>query len=170
MARIGRDGEGRPVILGSGGLPPLDELPDPSTISTNGKPSAKTKAKQTVTMDRFGTLNAFVDCSMAGLSRSELATWLVLYRDTRNGTACTSQADIARRAGLSVRAVKNAVRKLRASGLLVVVFSGGLNRGPSRYRVEPLQKRATRTTGERHFLSTGAKKRAGLGNYASPIP
>lgn len=104
--------------------------------TTQRKPKAKRNAG-----DRFGVLNGFVDCSLAGLSRSELATWLVLYRDTRNGTAATSQADIARRAGLSVRAVKTAVRRLKKRGLLTVVFTGGLNRGPSRYRVESAPKK-----------------------------
>ena len=79
---------------------------------------------------------------MAELSKAELATWLCLYRDTRNGTACTSQADIARRSGLSVRSVKYAVKRLLDVGLLERVFRGGLNRGPSRYRVQSLGKLA----------------------------
>lgn len=101
--------------------------------TTGNEPKQKTR-------DRFGLLNGFVDCSMADLSKAELATWLCLYRDTRNGTACTSQADIARRSGLSVRSVKYAVKRLLDVGLLVRVFSGGLNRGPSRYKVQALGK------------------------------
>jgi hypothetical protein len=144
MASLEHGTDGRPIIVGSGGLPPLDEcdaLPPPNSMGkANCKPTSKVKTNHTVTRDRFGTLNEFVDCSLVGLSRAEIATWLVLYRDTRNGIARTSQADIARRAGLSVRTVKDAVRRLRSTGLLVVVYLGGLNRGPSRYRVESIRK------------------------------
>ncbi len=72
---------------------------------------------------------------MAELSRAELITWLILYRDTRNGTAATAQADIARRGGMDVRTVKRAIARLQRRGLLTIVYRGGLNRGPSRYRV-----------------------------------
>jgi biotin operon repressor len=85
-------------------------------------------------------LNAFVDAGMAGLSKVEALTWLVLYRDTRDGTACTSEENIAARIGCSKRAVVKAVGRLRQCGLLVQVFKGGLFRGPSRYRVWPAPK------------------------------
>lgn len=129
-------------------MTPLGDRPNPlpgsSTLPALELPTTKRtgRGRSQLTRDRFATLNAFVDCSLGGLTRAELATWLVLYRDTRNGTASTSQADIARRAGLSVRSVKSAVRKLTVVGLLIVVFRGGLNRGPSRYRVMPLGNRA----------------------------
>ena len=98
---------------------------------------AKGKPARRKTGDRFAVLNAFVDAGMKGLSRVELATWLVLYRDTRDGTACTSQRSIAQRLGCSVRAVTKAIGKLRRRGLLVQVFRGGQDRGPSIYRVWP---------------------------------
>jgi hypothetical protein len=144
VASVGRTEDGRPFIVGAGVLPPLDEPPPAPPAVPQAKP-----AKHKAAGERFATLNAFVDCSMARRTRSELATWLVLYRDTRNGTAATSQADIARRAGLSVRAVKRAVAGLQAAGLLSVCYTGGLNRGPSRYRVRPLDERTPRGTGER---------------------
>ena len=87
--------------------------------------------------NRFAVLNEFVDCSLAGLSKVELMVWLVLYRDTRNGTARTSQADIARRGGVSVRAVQYATSRMERRGLLRCVYRGGLNRGPNRWRVLP---------------------------------
>ena len=99
---------------------------------------AKEKTARRKTGDRFAVLNAFVDAGMAGLSRVEIGTWLVLYRDTRNGTACTREESIATRIGCSKRAVVTAVGKLRRRGLLVQVFKGGINRGPSRYRVFPI--------------------------------
>lgn len=137
--RVTRTADGRPVLTGCDMLPPVDEQEPPQQEKVN--PTGKTKGKQKKTAgDRFGVLNGFVDCSIAGLSRVELATWLILYRDTRNGTAATSQADIARRAGCSVRSVKDAIKNLVKRGLLVVIYRGGLNRGLSRYRVEPLGK------------------------------
>ena len=131
--------DGRPILTGASCLPPMEQLPKQAT---GGKASHKSESKRK-TADRFAVLNAFVDTSLAELSRSEIAVWLILYRDTRDGTVRTSQANIARRAGTSVRGVKDAVRKLTAAGLLVVVFQGGLNRGASRYRVRPLGKRTS---------------------------
>lgn len=132
--------DGRLTLSGAETLPPM-EPPTDRPGKPTGVSRSRGKRNRRATADRFGVLNAFVDCSLAGLSRSELATWLCLYRDTRNGTASTGQADIARRAGLSVRAVQKAIGRLCKRGLLVVVFRGGLNRGPSRYRVESLTNR-----------------------------
>lgn len=138
MGGIGRTDDGRPILTGTYCLPPVDEQADAlkQTRSRTGEAKRKTR-------DRFDTLNAFVDCSMKGLSKAELATWFVLYRDTKNGTACTAQTDIARRAGLSVRAIRYAVQRLVECGLLIVVYQGGLKRGPTRFRVEPLRKLAS---------------------------
>jgi hypothetical protein len=99
------------------------------------RPGAKSKAPE-----RFAVLNAFVDFALADLSRAELAVWLVLYRDTRDGTARTSYDDIARRAGLNRRNVGRALRRLEARGLVKPVHRGGLRRGASRYRVRGLPK------------------------------
>ncbi|WP_246105903.1 winged helix-turn-helix transcriptional regulator [Rosistilla ulvae] len=84
---------------------------------------------------------------MHKLTRREIAVWMILYRDTRNGTARTSQGNIARRAGMSVKSVKIATGKLIDAGLIRVVFQGGLNRGPSRFQVDPLGNRGS-VTGE----------------------
>jgi hypothetical protein len=104
------------------------------TSKAKGKPGRRNTA------DRFAVLNAFVDAGMVGLSRVEAMTWLVLYRDTWDGTACTSEENIGKRIGCSKRAVVAAVGRLRRRGLLIQVFKGGINRGPSRYRVVPIPK------------------------------
>jgi hypothetical protein len=96
---------------------------------------AKGKAAGRKAGERFAVLNAFVDFAAGTLNRGELLTWLVLYRDTRDGTAATSQADIARRTGLCKRTVIAALQRLEAAGLLKRVHRGGLRRGVSRYRV-----------------------------------
>lgn len=74
-----------------------------------------------------------------GHGGNEIAVWLVLYRDTKqDGTARTSQADMARRVGTSDRTVRRALDKLERRGLLKVTYRGGIGRGPSAYRVRPL--------------------------------
>src|SRR5262249_10511530 len=98
-----------------------------------GKGSAE--APKGAAQGRFGLLNAFVDCSMAGLSRAEMAVWLVLFRDCRDGTATTAQSSIAQRAGCNARTVRRALARLERAGLVETLFRGGLRRGPSRYRV-----------------------------------
>ena len=129
---ISHTADGRPIIAGCGTLPPmLDD--EPQKVATVDKQRPK-QSKQ-MTKDRFEVLNSFVDCSLVGLSKADVATWLVLYRDTRNGIAVTSQADIARRIGISDRAVRSSVGRLEKRGLLVVVRRGGLLQGPSKYRV-----------------------------------
>lgn len=137
-------GEPRPIPVGQE-PPPL--RPSPSPNGANGRPLArhqghngKAKGKPARRKgDRFAVLNAFVDCTLAGLTRNEIAVWLVLYRDTKpDGTARTSQADLARRAGTSDRTVRRALDGLGRWGLLKVKYRGGIGRGASVYRVRPL--------------------------------
>ena len=120
-------------------LPPMhrdNDRPRRHQGSNKAKgPTARRKAG-----DRFAMLNTFVDAGMFGLTKVELGTWLVLFRDTRDGIAHTGESDIAARIGCSQRAVTAAVSSLHRTGLLVRVSRGGINRGPSRYRVYPLPK------------------------------
>ncbi len=129
-----------PIIPVGHEPPPLHRLngsaPPARHQGHNGK--AKGKAGHRKAGDRFAVLNTFVDTGMVGLSRVELATWFVLYRDTRDGIACTSEDNIAGRIGCTKRAVTKAVGRLRRRGLLVQLFKGGIDRGPSRYRVLPI--------------------------------
>ena len=89
--------------------------------------------------ERFAALNAFTDFALAELKGAEVKVWLILFRDAKaaTGTARTGQADIARRAGLSIRAVKLALRSLKAKGMVRVVSRGRLNLGPSVYGTHP---------------------------------
>jgi hypothetical protein len=125
--------------------PPL--RPPPSPNGAEGRPptrhqghNGRAKGKPARRKgDRFAVLNAFVDFTMRDLSRGEALVWLALFRDTKpDGIAQTSQADLARRAGVNVGTAKRAVAGLRRRGLLTVVFRGSLRRGPSAYRVHPL--------------------------------
>jgi hypothetical protein len=126
----------RPRVIPVGEeLPPMDPTPAPSSNGRHqrqGTPKGKTS-------ERFAVLNAFVDFALADLSRAEIAVWLILYRDTRDGTARTSY-DLARRAGLNRRNVGRALRRLEGRGLVKTIHRGGLGRGVSRYRVRGLPK------------------------------
>lgn len=138
-------GANEPRILpGCTVLPPMEprRTGSPTPHTGNGsKPKGKANRRQTA--DRFAVLNAFVDFTAGELTRSELLVWLVLYRDTRDGTARTAQADAARRTGLGRRTVGLALARLERRGLVKTVYRGGLNRGPSRYRVFPLDRGQT---------------------------
>jgi predicted DNA-binding transcriptional regulator len=130
-------------------LPPMEAPP----ASSNGrrrqqdrdrnKPKGKTTSKAKVVGERFRILNAFLDFTASRLQRNELLVWLILYRDARDGIARTSQADLARRAGVSKRTVIRAVRKLVHRGLLAVAHRGSIRLGPSAYRVLPLERDGT---------------------------
>jgi len=131
-----------PRIIPVGQEPPPMEGPEPAPAGNGrqrhrGGERGKAKGK---TGERFAVLNGFVDFALADLSRGEIAVWLVLYRDTRDGTARTSYDDLARRTGLNRRNVGRAVRRLEGRGLVQVVYRGGLGRGVSRYRVRGLPK------------------------------
>lgn len=105
--------------------------------SSTAKP--RRKGANNATGSRFQVLNTFADCTLAGLSRAEMAVWLLLWRDTKpDGLARTSQVDLARRAGTNNRTARRALESLRRRGLLTVVYRGGLRRGVSKYRVLPL--------------------------------
>ncbi len=95
--------DGRPVIAGCGTLPPmLDD--EPRKVVTADKREPKQSKK--MTKDRFDVLNSFVDFTMRELTPSERIVWFVLYRDVRNGIATVSQADVARRSGLTQSTVR----------------------------------------------------------------
>lgn len=85
---------------------------------------------------RFATVNRFVDVQIRDLTRAEMAVWLVLYRDTKkDGTVRTGQTDIAKRAGISRVSVSRAITTLTKRGLLTVIRQGGIDSGPSIYRI-----------------------------------
>jgi hypothetical protein len=117
------------ILEGCDVLPPMD--------TEKPVPRKKTPGKAA---DRFAVLNQFVDRSMVSLQLTDVAVWLVLYRDTRKGLARTAQTDIARRAGIGTRTVPRSLKRLRAAGLLEVIHQGGLNRGISVDRVFGLSK------------------------------
>ncbi len=127
-----------PRIIPVGAEPP--PMDGPARPSSNDSATAPRQGEGEDGGSSFAVLNAFVDFALSELPRSEIAVWLVLYRDTREGTARTSYDDIARRAGLDRRNVGRALRRLERRGLVKVVHRGGFRRGVSRYRVCGLPK------------------------------
>jgi predicted DNA-binding transcriptional regulator len=136
------NGHEPPILPGCSVLPPMEpRRPRPIRHDATEPDGTQRKgsAKRTGAGQRFKTLNAFVDVSMRDLRRNEIAVWLILWRDTRDGISRTSQTDIARRAGITKRTVIRVVGRLERKGLLRIIRRGGINSGPSTYRVQPLQ-------------------------------
>ncbi len=126
--------EGPIIPAGIVGLPPLD---DARPARRHHTPEAKRHRRHTA--DRFGVLNAFIDLTAGTLTRAELLTWLILFRDTKpDGTCRTAQSDIARRAGTDSRTIRRALQRLTALGLVRIVWQGGFRKGASIYAVAPL--------------------------------
>jgi hypothetical protein len=112
------------MLLGAAMLPPVK-----SPSVTKPKPARSVHG-------RFTEINEFIDYTLAHLTPSAVAVWLILWRDTKpNGLARTGQADLARRAGVTDRTVREALAELIKSGLVKVVRKGRVGIGPSTYRV-----------------------------------
>ena len=133
-------------------LPPMEPARHRPASTANSKASEKPKGpKSKMTEDRFVTINAFVDFSLGSLTRSETAVWLILWRDERDGFSRTSMADMARRLKIDRRTAIRAVGQLQKRGLLEIIIKGTLNRGPSTYRVKPMEP--TNSIGDRAMPS-----------------
>ena len=73
-------------------------------------------------LERFKALNDFVDVGMAQLSRSEIAVYLIVFRDTKpTGLARTSRTELARRGGMTERQASRALNKLIDRGAVHVI-------------------------------------------------
>jgi hypothetical protein len=117
----------------------------------------------------FHWLNAFADNGLRTLTRSQLATYLVVLRQTRSdGVARVGLADLARCGGMSRSAAIRAVHALVARGVLHVVRPS-VGGKPALYSIFPAdvlarlnpavgQWMTTASTGTNghHISSTGA--------------
>jgi hypothetical protein len=129
----------QPRILRVGEEPPPLHRVEPSERARPATTRATRPKEKRSSQGRFLSINAFLVVTMARLGRAELAVWLLLWRDTKpDGLARTSQADLAKRAGCNPRTVRRALATLQQDGLVSIICQGGLNRGLSVYRVEPL--------------------------------
>src|SRR4051812_12130222 len=82
----------------------------------------------------FEVFNGFADWGVQQLSRSEMAAYIILLRDTKpDGTARTGFTDLARRGGMSRASAIRAVKSLINRGVVEVVKRGGRGIGASTY-------------------------------------
>jgi hypothetical protein len=94
--------------------------------------------KQRYYREWFRNLAAFVDEGVRTLSRSELAVYLTLMRDTRpDGTARAGLDDLARRGGMSKRSASRAVQSLVNRGVLRIIRHGVPGK-PTLYTIFPM--------------------------------
>jgi hypothetical protein len=94
-----------------------------SNTRTRQTQGGSTKRRRT--LERFQVLNGFVDLGLARLTRSQIAVYLIIYRDTQpSGLARTSLSDLARRGGMSRRQASRALRALIGRGAVHVVRKG----------------------------------------------
>jgi hypothetical protein len=127
-----------PPILAVGQEPP-------PLVPAPARPPDRAKGTR-ASVGRFQCVNAFIDATMGGLTPAERSAWLILWRDTKpNGLAATSQTSMARRAGVSDRSIRTALRGLERRRLLTVVHRGSLRSGVSIYRVRPLAEAGFRS-------------------------
>lgn len=129
------------TLPGASTLPPAK----PATTSTPAKP-VKVAGSSPVLRPggRFETVNAFIDYTMRELTPAARSVWFILWRDTKaNGQARTGQADLARRSGVSTRAVNTAIKELATAGILKVVRKGGVRSGATTYKVRSMNPRGT---------------------------
>ena len=113
--------------------PPLRVVPD-----DGAKPKQKPQTHTTPKRDanRWHELNNFVDITMRDLKPRQMAVWLTLFRDSRNGVASVSQVYIGERCGLRRPTVSTTIKELEVLGLVTTIHTGGVGRGVSRYRVQ----------------------------------
>lgn len=118
--------------------PPLRVVRDDAA-----KPEPKTPHKKPTKRDgnRWNELNQFIDVTMRDLSPRQVAVWLTLFRDSRNGVASVSQVYIAERCGLRRPTVSTTISELEALGMVTTIHAGGVGRGVSKYRVEHMIQR-----------------------------
>ena len=107
------------------------------TVSTEATERSNTRrqSRPKGSAARFKLLNEFIDQTLQQVTPRQVAVWLCLFRDSRNGTATAAQSYIATRCGLQRPTVSTTIGELEALGLVVTIHQGGVNRGLSRYRV-----------------------------------
>ena len=120
---------------------------EPIDVPRDGPPGMDTKprskpAKGKATAGRFQVLNQFVDQSARLVGSTAVATWLVLYRETKpDGTATISHNQIGELLGIKRRTAMRATQDLIDAGLLVVTKRGhATGHTPSTYRIKSAPK------------------------------
>lgn len=123
-------------------IPPGQVL-SPMRLDADSRPAdtnnvAKKQSRRPATSGRFAVLNSFADVGAKTVDTTAQACWWILFRETREGVATVSHSRIGKCIGMSRHTAMRAIKRLEMAGLLTVVRHGGLNRGPSTYRLHPL--------------------------------
>lgn len=120
--------------------PPLHFVPVKAA-----QPESKTHPKKSPKREasRWRELNQFIDITLRELAPRQVAVWICLFRDCRNGVASVSQVYIAERCGLKRPTVSKAIAELEALGLVTTIHTGGIGRGVSKYRVHDSIRKST---------------------------
>jgi hypothetical protein len=91
-------------------------------------------------VSRWRVLNAFCDRGITegGLTPSEIAVWLILYRHAdADRRCCVSIEGVMASAGLAKRTVMRSMSSLKAKRMLKTIKKGGIGRGASLYVIAP---------------------------------
>jgi hypothetical protein len=121
---VGRNGETIREIVAAAAGPQM------------GRSNAKHHAARS-DRGRWHTFNTFIDNVARHLSPVDIAVWIILFRDCRNGTVVASNRDIGRRSACSLRAVVDSMKRLRAFGLIDAVRLSRHKGVPSLYSLNP---------------------------------
>lgn len=135
-------------MIGGNTLPGAAVLPPMSTVrvaetdavgadqaSINPKSTNTRRPASKTAGNRWEMFNEFIDVTLKDLRPAEAKTWMVLFRDSRNGISKVSQTHIAERCGITRESVSRAIKKLEQRDLVRTVRHGGVNRGLSQYQV-----------------------------------
>lgn len=129
-------------MTAANGRPPPG-LPGASVLPPLATPPAARAAARRRTGDRFAEINGFIDHTMRTLTPAARSVWFILWRDTKpDGLARAGQTHLARRAGVSDRAVRDALKELLAAGVVKLVSQGRAGVGVSVYRVRGVNPNA----------------------------
>jgi len=102
----------------------------------------KKKSFKTQKTDKIKSLNYAVDnCERVGLSASDLAVWLILFRYERDGFTSVSQKRIAETLGCCVNHVNKVIKGLIERNVVSVVTKGKSNHCATKYRMVVVPRR-----------------------------
>lgn len=132
FTRFATDAEAA-LILGRSAPPEFE--PTGKQVTPTRKSGARGSSSRSAVRQRFLDLSTFLRGPHRELTPTERVVWLCVYALTQAGRAVVTQARMAEYGGVTVRAVKKAVRGLVGRGLLEVVQRGGPGRASVyRYR------------------------------------
>lgn len=105
------------------------------------------KGKKRKAGERFATLNAFTDATMRTLTPAQIAVWVILFRNERNGTTSRSVRQIATDGGLSLSGAHQSLASLIEAGLVEILQRARHRDEATTYRIHATPNRTTQANG-----------------------